>query len=338
MLFITNRKLKEKPRFTRKRKIRFDLDNTQPETSITFCRNDAASEALYEIGHKAFFEELRMVDCPQILLYIHGFNVLPQDAFIQARQLQQLCDRKQPGEVRVVPMLWPTDNDFGLINDYYDDQITADGSAVAFARAFMFFLGWREERKHLPPDQQCLKRINLLAHSMGNRVFRGAIRATSYYFQGDALPLIFRNVFMVAADLVNETLEPGQEGEMIPWLTRNLGIYYAADDFAMRASKIGNVRHRIASKRLGHTGPVNLEKLQSNVHAFNCDGFNNRYDPPMGHGYFLTDDLGEPGLCFNSIFQAIDTGRMIDQTGPGRNVVLGADVSINHPEPVGPRI
>lgn len=254
MLFITNRKLKEKPRFSRKRKIRFDLNNSQPETSIYFCEKESSSGDLYEIGHQAFFEALRTGDCPQVLLFIHGYNVLPEDAFQQTQHLQELCDQKHLGELQMVPMLWPTDNDFGMIQDYYDDQITADGSAVAFARAFMFFLGWREERQSLPPEQQCLKRINLLAHSMGNRVLRGAVRATSYYFQGDALPLIFRNIFLVAPDLVNETLEPGQEGEMIPWIARNCGIYYAADDFAMRASKIGNVRHRIASKRLGHTG------------------------------------------------------------------------------------
>lgn len=80
-----------------------------------------------------------------------------------------------------------------------------------------------------------------------------------------------------------------------------------------------------------------MNRVPANVYSFNCDGFNNRYDPSLGHGYFLRDDEERPGLCFQNTFQAMDTGRMVDQTGPGRNVVLGAGDSINRPEPIGPR-
>ncbi len=79
---------------------------------------------------------------------------------------------------------------------------------------------------------------------------------------------------MAAADVVNETLEPGQEGQHISPAARNVVVYYAADDLAMRASKIGNIANQIASRRLGHTGPENMDKVENNVYALDCDDFN----------------------------------------------------------------
>ena len=116
---------------------------------------------------------------------------------------------------------------------------------------------------------------------------------------------------MAAADVVNETLEPGQPGQHISPAARNVVVYYAADDLAMRASKIGNVANQIASRRLGHTGPENMDKVGNNVYALDCDDFNNDYDPPIGHGYFASKDKeGEPGLVFNHIWSCIATGRV----------------------------
>ncbi|MGB5769263.1 MAG: hypothetical protein WBM32_05230, partial [Crocosphaera sp.] len=74
--------------------------------------------------------------------------------------------------------------------------------------------------------------------------------------------------------MVNETLEPGQEGQHISPAARNVVVYYAADDLAMRASKIGNIANQIASRRLGHTGPENMDKVENNVYALDCDDFN----------------------------------------------------------------
>ena len=115
---------------------------------------------------------------------------------------------------------------------------------------------------------------------------------------------------MIAPDVVNETLEPDQEGEFIAQTARNLVVYYAADDLALRASKVVNVRNSISSRRLGHTGPERIEKVAKNVHAVDCDDFNTQYDYPAGHGYFASDPQGNPGLVFNHLWQCIQTGRV----------------------------
>jgi hypothetical protein len=51
-----------------------------------------------------------------------------------------------------------------------------------------------------------LKRINILAHSMGNRVLRGAIRRWSDKLLGQGPSLLFRHLSLVATDLENESL------------------------------------------------------------------------------------------------------------------------------------
>jgi hypothetical protein len=66
----------------------------------------------------------------------------------------------------------------------------------------------------------------------------------------------------------------------------------------------------VASRRLGHTGPEDMGKVQNNVFAIDCDNFNNKYDRPKGHSYFLEDNRGNAGKVFEHIFNTIKTGRV----------------------------
>ena len=64
------------------------------------------------------------------------------------------------------------------------------------------FIAWRSSEKYNPEHDPCLKRINLLAHSMGNRVVRGTLANWNRYDLAHGVPLIFRNTFLIAADVV----------------------------------------------------------------------------------------------------------------------------------------
>ena len=64
-------------------------------------------------------------------------------------------------------MIRPCDDDRGPLEDYRDDRSAADAGAVGFDRAFGKFPSWRDRHG---PDNPCLKRIHVLAHSMGVRV------------------------------------------------------------------------------------------------------------------------------------------------------------------------
>jgi hypothetical protein len=119
----------------------------------------------------------------------------------------------------------------------------------------------------------------------------------------------------VAADVVNESLEREQKGIQICQASRNVSVYFASDDLALRASKASNLKNRIASRRLGHTGPEDMGKVPGNVYAVDCDNLNTRYDTPTGHSYFLYDQDGKkggkPGEVFKHICHSMDTGRVL---------------------------
>jgi esterase/lipase superfamily enzyme len=313
MLFITNRALNEgqtplsNGNLQVPRAVSFDLSNNQAEQSVYFCRRHEKNNYT-EIGGQAFLTELKNSNAKEIFLYLHGYSNLPEPAiFPRTEELQELFDLKSPGYMLVVPIIWPCDNDLGQIQDYFDDQIAADLSGVAFMRLFEKFLAWRENNSTV--DNPCTKRINILAHSMGNRVLRATFASIVQYFLPQGMPLVFRNIFMASADIVNEALEEGQEGQYISPAARNVVVYYAADDLAMRASKVANVGE-IASRRLGHTGPENMDKVNKNVYALDCDDFNTDYDRPNGHHYFTRDPSGNPGLLFDHMWRCIETGRV----------------------------
>ncbi|MDO6426058.1 alpha/beta hydrolase [Thalassotalea sp. 1_MG-2023] len=289
MLFATNRTPKESARSRKGRKISFPPQKTRTSLDMYFCQR-LGEHDYREIGSPAFFQYLKnLPNTMQVLLYIHGFNNTPEpDIFPNALRLQQLINQQYGDEFAlVVPLIWPCDDDafYAFIDDYWDDQRAADASGLAFARMLAKFDNWRTQEAS--KENPCTRRINILAHSMGNRVLRNAIASWGKYDHCGQVPKLFRNIFMVAADVVNHCLEPNNNGVLIPQSARNVIVYYANDDLAMPASKLSNIRHRTVSARLGMTGPEDLTKVAKNVYEVDCDSFNNRFDMPKGHSYFL---------------------------------------------------
>lgn len=314
MLFITNKIINEPllDKIDASRPITFSKTNNQAGQSIHFCRRDGLN-SYTEIGSANLLETLRLSNAEQILIYIHGFNNQPEEnIFPCAQKLQQLFDNQQANLVHVLPIIWPCNNKTGIIRDYYDDQDSADSSAFAYTRLLEKFFRWQDQNNQNEVDS-CLKRINILAHSMGNRVLRGTLERWGEYNRNGSVPLIFRNSFLLAADIANESLERGTKGDYLCQASRNVIVYFANDDLALRASKVandGNVINKSVSRRLGHSGPENLDRLPRNVYMVDCDEINNIYDRPTGHTYFLRDDKGQPGLVFNHICKAIQSGRV----------------------------
>ena len=185
-----------------------------------------------------FFSRLRRSVRRQVLFFVHGFNCQPEArVFPDALRLQALCDALAPDLVEVVPLIWPCDDDFGLVLDYWDDQQSATVSGLALARMLGKFIAWRDR---LGTEETCLKHVNILAHSMGNRVLATALASWAHDY--GAVPALFRNVFMAAADVANDLFAPGQPGTVIAGAARNVVVYHAADDFALRSSKVVNLR------------------------------------------------------------------------------------------------
>jgi esterase/lipase superfamily enzyme len=323
MLFITSRQPTRNTEPELNTDFAFDFDNNASSRGFFCCRR--LKKGKYEeIGSKAMLSEVKNAKYRQVLIYIHGFSNMPETVFGNAKEFQDLCNLKKDKEVLVIPVIWPCDNDLGIVKDYWDDQKSADQSAFAFARMFQKFMEWRNSATFNPDDDPCLKRINMLAHSMGNRVLRETLNNWQKYHMPSGLPLIFRNTFLVAADIVNESLHKGEPGELISHTSRNVVVYYASDDLALRASKVSNLKNAEASRRLGHSGPEDMDRTPKNVYAVDCDEVNTRYDPPKGHSYFRSGDKkGEPGVVFDHIFETILTGRVFPSEEFRKSSILG---------------
>lgn len=322
MLFITNRFPKGPIKTKVGRKFEFDLKNNAPSNSVFFCKRVGDGEVT-EVGGMNFLTELRNSDYRQILLYIHGFSNLPDDVFQAATEFQDLCEKQDEREALVVPVIWPCDNDLGIVKDYWDDQKSADGSALSLSRALSRFLEWRESKLNSPDTDPCLKRINVLAHSMGNRVLRETLQTWDRYDLASGVPLLFRNTFLVAADIENESIHRNERAELICHASRNVIVYFASDDLALRASKASNLKNKIASRRLGHTGPENMECTPKNVYVVDCDDVNSAYDNPKGHSYFRSGRVkGQPGLVFEHIYGCLKSGRVFPQDELRRSTII----------------
>ncbi|MBB3229275.1 alpha/beta hydrolase [Halomonas stenophila] len=322
MLFITNRFPRQSIKTRIHRNFDFDLANNAASNSVFFCER-LGREVYEEIGSKRFLQRLKAAKHRQILIYLHGYSNLPEDVFPAVEEFQALCEAQEPEEALVVPLIWPCDNDMGAVKDYWDDQESADLSGFSFARVLQKFLAWREHDQFEEDAALCLKRINLLAHSMGNRVLRETLRVWRKYHLPDGVPLIFRNTFLVAPDIVNEALDVGAPGEVICHASRNVTVYFAADDLSLRASKAVNLKNRIASRRLGHTGPEDLALVPRNVYAVDCDDVNIRYDADRGHTYFRSGvNPGEPGAVFLHLFAALLSGRVFPEDPARRMTIL----------------
>lgn len=313
MLFATNRTPKQSDKTKKGRKISFSMQNTSVRQDMYFCRRNGVDDYT-EIGSKAFFQELKdLSNNTQILFYIHGFNNIGEsDIFPNAEVLQNMFDELTPGLIHVVPLIWPCDDDsvVAFMDDYWDDQRASRSSGDAFSRMFGMFDNWRkEEAKKVDP---CTRRMNVLAHSMGNRVLRNAISNWVTYDMAGNMPQLFRNVFMVAADVVNHTLEYKEKGRYIPDSARNVVVYYANDDLAMPASKLANLKNMTVSRRLGMTGPESMleGRLARNVYEVDCDNFNNSWGDKKGHTYFLRNKNGTISPVIHHMIAAIDGGRV----------------------------
>lgn len=314
MLFITNRQPQKKTISSKslKNKDHFDFDfgRNAPDNHVHFC--DRISENLYiEIGQYDFFRKIVKSQFSEIIFYIHGFNNNPeQHIFPDSLCFKKLLKEKDlDTSILLIPIIWPCDNDLGLTQDYWDDQKASDMSSLSFGRLILKFMKWQNLQSDV-----CDIRMNVLAHSMGNRVLRETLHDLVHYDLFFGMPLLFKNVFMAAPDLVNNTLQHNMRGCSISYAAKNVIVYYSSNDLALRSSKTLNCKNKVASRRLGHTGSEKSKFLPKNITCIDCDSVSNIYDPPFGHKYFLLDETGEKsGKVFHHIINCL-TSNMVNNT------------------------
>lgn len=171
-----------------------------------------------------------------ILLFVHGFNVKFDEALVRAAQLSNDLSRNESYDVGI-PVLysWPSVGEVS-IDDYRGDRDRSIDSAP-----------YLEEFLDLITEDLDVDRINIIAHSMGNRVLTKALEdyARDYLIRHDRDDLEFR-ILLVAADVERDVFAAANG--MFDNLDANVTIYTSDTDRALFASNILN-----QAKRLGDT-------------------------------------------------------------------------------------
>jgi len=168
-----------------------------------------------------------------VLLFVHGFNTPFDDALIRSAQLSVDLSRRGIFDVGI-PLLfsWPSAGKVSL-TDYRGDQDRSLGAAP-----------YLEQFLDVIAGQPRVKRINIIAHSMGNRLLTEALEsyASDYLKRHGRENLEFR-IILVAADVDRDIFEAATG--VLDNLRANVTIYTSDADRALHASELVNQKLRL---------------------------------------------------------------------------------------------
>ena len=189
-------------------------------------------------GQERFVEELgdAVSDTqgePSILLFVHGFNVGFEPALISSAQLTvDLREDRRFDPGAPVLFAWPSQASVTPWA-YFGDQKLAD-AAVPHLNAFLDLL----------LDEVRPARINIIAHSMGNRVLTQALEdyAEARLLEGNRPEVEFR-IILAAADVERDVF--GIVAGKLDNLEPNVTVYASDDDAALWVSRVLNRRPRL---------------------------------------------------------------------------------------------
>ena len=173
-------------------------------------------------------------DSSQAFIFIHGYNTSFSDATLRSAQI--FYDLNAVG----VPILfsWPSQ---ASLFGYYKDKKAVDGTVDIF-KNFM-----KETIQHTKG-----KKLNIIAHSMGNRLLARALANLPEDFPD----VKFNNIIMAAPDVAVKDFERTYF-QAITAKSDKLTLYSSAKDKALAVSKYAN----FFSRRLGRAGKQVYVKL-----------------------------------------------------------------------------
>jgi esterase/lipase superfamily enzyme len=313
-LFVTNRSMNQQQT---EGTVEFAKDN-HFSSAMTYC--EKRGNTIKKIAREDFAE--RILDSGKnVLFYIHGFRNTPKNALDKNFELQSLLDR-DPNSAKInsvtVPVIWPckVESFLHIDDEYHTDHDAAEHTVVSLASALHYIFDTKENEVPVAAvkdkarfEKIMNQRFNVLSHSMGNFVLNGILERLKEN-ERFLNRVVFKHIFMAAAGIPNDSLDKKQDSA-ISEFSKTVSVYYAGDDLALVGSAFVNINesHFGLSKRLGQTGPSDPKALPENVYAFDCDSFNNTYDPPVGHSYYGKSPKNETGKLFSHIMRTIHEGK-----------------------------
>jgi esterase/lipase superfamily enzyme len=235
-------------------------------------------------GSQALFADLKahMDGGADVLIFIHGFNVAWNEAVGSALALQAMLNHHGDQPVVVVLFTWPSDGRALPFTSYRSDRTDAKASGYAVGRAllkFRDFLAGLRTGVSKGTAVACGQEVHLLCHSMGNYVLQNALERLADFCPG-TLPRMVAQVFLCAADVDDDVLEPDQPLGRLDEIAQAIHVYTNREDNALRISDFtkGN------PDRLGSAGPARPQQVHTKVQQIDCTPL---VSGLIGHSYHL---------------------------------------------------
>ncbi len=217
------------------------------------------------VANPAFYDRLNeliraSVD-HDVLVFVHGFNVDFESAVQRATQI----GRDMPFSGAIVSYSWPSQ---GNIRNYRTDEKMVQRSLEPFA---MFLTDLIEA----VPDNT---RINILVHSMGNRVVLGALNTLPDSLRGQTP---FQHVVLAAPDVAADTFR--LQVKAATDLAHQVTLYACSDDTALKASRQLHRDPRRPWIQIERAGDATHLVVESGLHTIDVSAVDTSF---MGHSYY----------------------------------------------------
>ncbi|MGM5025998.1 alpha/beta hydrolase [Tardiphaga sp. 862_B3_N4_1] len=214
----------------------------QPNDIVSFARDRATAQKLRKTGSEFG------------TILIPGFN----STFISAlHSAAQIADAY--GAVECYCISWPSNGQFGL-KPYRSDQTKAQKSGTFVADVLTKLL------VSLNTASSAQKpRLNLVAHSMGNRALSAAMQIIREKTPKEITENLFEGAVLAASDVPDNALSKSDQLAPLVKLAKRVTTYYAGGDLALTLSNAVN-----SWTPLGLGKPRSLELLPKTVTTVDC--------------------------------------------------------------------
>jgi esterase/lipase superfamily enzyme len=209
-------------------------------------------KSLTVVDRQQFIEDFSRAGKDQAFVFIHGYNTSFEDAALRTAQIAY--DLRYPG----VPFFysWPSQ---GSLEGYFTDEKNVAKSDLQLYDFLKILV-----------DEGGFEKINIIAHSMGNRVTLNAMMR----FRNEEAP-VFNHLVMAAPD-VDADLFKTEIAPFLQSVSKSNTLYASSNDVALAVSKVVN-----SKPRAGQAGEdiIVIDPVETiDASAVRAD--------LLGHGYF----------------------------------------------------
>ncbi len=200
-------------------------------------------------------QSLQEMDSEDILIFIHGFSNTFDQAIRRTGQISY--DLGFPGVTMAYS--WPSQGEFSVANYETDEEYV--NKSIPFLKEFLLSIVQKSPGK----------KINIIAHSMGNRLLTNAIAE----IEKKSPQVIFNQIILAApdvnADVFKQKIFPKMAGK-----ANNITLYASSEDKALMASRLLHQK-----SRLGESGEyLTLIEGMDTIDSTGVD------PSTLGHSYF----------------------------------------------------